>query len=425
LGYGNNGTGDATSINKHNCTYLLKTVTVGSAAGLSNLQMDIIHDDGVIVYINGTEAIRSALVPPGPIDYMTELLGFKDPEDERVSYQVDPTLFVDGDNVIAVELRNQRESSSDIQFCMAFNGDYAPPSTPPATVVAWKSYKVAASSDDAEEHIDANDNYLGYMESLTSSDLELGMESGTNAQIVGVRFTGLEIPQGATIDSAYIQFTCDDDNDEPISVVIAAEDADNSETFSQTDFNISLRDQTDAQVLWSNIPAWLIIDERGPDQRTPDLAALVQEVVDRPGYALGNPISFFLTAYTGEREAESWDDHGESNTTGHPELFVKFPVETAVEEKGNVVRTFNLSQNYPNPFNPSTTIDFDIAKAGHVTLSVYNVLGQEVATLIDQDMGIGHHTAQWNTDATVTAGIYFYKINTNDNVQIRKMTLLK
>ena len=84
-----------------------------------------------------------------------------------------------------------------------------------------------------------------------------------------------------------------------------------------------------------------------------------------------------------------------------------------------------MGQNYPNPFNPSTTIAFDIAAAGHLTLSVFNIMGQQVATLVDQNMGTGHYTAQWNTDETVTGGIYFYKISTNDNVQIRKMTLIK
>lgn|GEM_PF-4960336 len=112
----------------------------------------------------------------------------------------------------------------------------------------------------------------------------------------------------------------------------------------------------------------------------------------------------------------------EGKTLGDPRWW---PGGTGIDDRERGPKTFALGQNYPNPFNPSTTIGFDIAEAGHVTLSVFNIMGQQVATLVDRDMGTGHYTAQWNTDEAMTGGIYFYKISTNDNVQIRKMTLLK
>lgn len=87
--------------------------------------------------------------------------------------------------------------------------------------------------------------------------------------------------------------------------------------------------------------------------------------------------------------------------------------------------TFRLHQNYPNPFNPTTTIGFDLIKSGHVTITVYNLVGQEVTTLVDQHMRIGHHSVQWGSDESVSGGIYFYKLSTSDHVQIRKMVLLK
>ncbi len=421
IGFGGNGNGDATTIIKNNCTYLLKTVTVGSAAGLSNLMMNIVHDDGAIVYINGVEAIRSALIPSGEPDCVTDLLGFKDPEAEVVSYPVSDSFFVDGDNLIAVLLRNQREGSSDIQFDMEFTGDPA---------AQWVSFQVAASSDDAEEHLDTNNgDAIGDVD-IPSSDLELCFESGTGDQLVGIRFTGLTIAPGAKIDSAYIQFTVDSDNDGATSVTIRAEDADSSATFTADAFNISSRSTTTLSQDWQNIPTWATAGDAGPDQQTPDISALVQAVIDRPGYALGNPITLIISG-TGEREAESWD----GDASAAPRLFIKgVGVTTSVEDEGaNVPVTFVLNQNYPNPFNPRTTIQVDIA-ANHpsnqnISVEIYDLLGRKVRTLFNGTHSPGTLHLSWDaTDdlgAAVATGIYIYRLRTGATDVARRMILLR
>ena len=88
-----------------------------------------------------------------------------------------------------------------------------------------------------------------------------------------------------------------------------------------------------------------------------------------------------------------------------------------------------LYQNYPNPFNPSTAIKYKMLKQGHVTISVYNTLGQEVSTIVNEMKPVGLHTEFWNgTDADgnpVPSGVYFYRIVTDDFVDARKMVLLK
>jgi len=90
---------------------------------------------------------------------------------------------------------------------------------------------------------------------------------------------------------------------------------------------------------------------------------------------------------------------------------------------------FALSQNYPNPFNPSTTIGFSLSNAGRVELSVYNVLGQNVTTLVSEYLAAGDHTVTWNGDDNdgnrVTSGVYFYKITTADFSETKKMILMK
>ena len=85
---------------------------------------------------------------------------------------------------------------------------------------------------------------------------------------------------------------------------------------------------------------------------------------------------------------------------------------------------FELSQNYPNPFNPSTTIRFTLPQAGNVKLTVYNLLGEEVAQLVNEFKEAGVHTINFNASG-LNSGVYIYKLEANGLVQTRKMTLLK
>jgi hypothetical protein len=91
---------------------------------------------------------------------------------------------------------------------------------------------------------------------------------------------------------------------------------------------------------------------------------------------------------------------------------------------GEKPETFQLNQNYPNPFNPVTTISFDVGRAGHVKLDVYNVLGQRVASLVDRHMERGTYEAEWEASSFST-GIYFYKLETENFSDTKKMLLLK
>ncbi|MBV6477991.1 MAG: hypothetical protein HGGPFJEG_00737 [Ignavibacteria bacterium] len=85
---------------------------------------------------------------------------------------------------------------------------------------------------------------------------------------------------------------------------------------------------------------------------------------------------------------------------------------------------FNLSQNYPNPFNPSTTINFAIPSTGLVTLKVYDVVGKEVASLVNEVKNAGNHSVKFNASG-LSSGVYFYRLQTGDFVDTKKMFLLK
>ena len=93
-------------------------------------------------------------------------------------------------------------------------------------------------------------------------------------------------------------------------------------------------------------------------------------------------------------------------------------------ENNSAPLSYELSQNYPNPFNPTTTINYSIIKDGFVNLKVYNLLGKEVATLVNEKKNSGRYSVDFNSNE-LSSGIYFYKLETNDFSEMRKMTLLK
>lgn len=103
---------------------------------------------------------------------------------------------------------------------------------------------------------------------------------------------------------------------------------------------------------------------------------------------------------------------------------VPFTVVVGVEDENNAPLTFNLDQNYPNPFNPSTQITFNLSKAGNVSLKVFDVLGREVANLINSELASGSHTV--NFDASdLASGLYVYRLEAGNMSATRKMMLMK
>jgi hypothetical protein len=93
-------------------------------------------------------------------------------------------------------------------------------------------------------------------------------------------------------------------------------------------------------------------------------------------------------------------------------------------EGGALPTVYGLSQNYPNPFNPSTRIEFALPKAGPVEVKIYNTLGQEVATLVSETMGVGNHTVVFNA-GNLASGLYFYRIQAGQFTSVKKMMLVK
>jgi len=168
------------------------------------------------------------------------------------------------------------------------------------------SVQVNAGSDDAEEFRVggiAGDMYLN------SSDLEIGNDGG-DEQYVGLRFNGINVPQGAVISNAYLRFRCDeaDAASSQLNIYFKAQDANNPGTFTNADYNISNRTLTTAQVTWADgtVPGWSVNNLYD----TPDLSSIIQEVVDRPGWNSGNSMVIVIWSdlgETSERIADSYE----------------------------------------------------------------------------------------------------------------------
>jgi hypothetical protein len=97
---------------------------------------------------------------------------------------------------------------------------------------------------------------------------------------------------------------------------------------------------------------------------------------------------------------------------------------TSVETEGEQPKEYFLAQNFPNPFNPSTKISYGIQEAGVVNLKIYNILGSEVTTLVDEHKPAGNYEVNFGKNE-LASGIYIYRLTVNNFVQTRKMILEK
>jgi hypothetical protein len=169
--------------------------------------------------------------------------------------------------------------------------------------------RIAVSADDAVE------GSTGGVK-LTDSNLNF------TGKIIGLRFP-LAVPQGATIVQAYVQFTSEEGNTVPTTVTIEGEDNDSASPFMAKSRNITSRLRTLAAVSWAP-PVWVGGGVAGPEQRTPDLSAVIQEIVDRPGWGNGQSLGLILTT-SGNRHALSYD----GNPTAAPLLHVEYTLAPA------------------------------------------------------------------------------------------------
>lgn len=232
------------------------------------------------------------------------------------------------------------------------------------------SSQVMASNDDAEE-----DKADGDMD-ITSSDLEISVEDNIwpisdENQWVGMRFRNLNIPVGAIIDTAYIQFTVDEaESASAISIVYGEKNHDGT-PFYDLPYNISARTKTTSQVTW-NITAWNNVGDDGVNQRTPDLKQIVQEIIDNTNWSTNNAMVFLIEG-SGTRAAEAYD--GEANKAPVLHISYHMNVTTTVTEN----KVWNDVNIYPNPTTTILNVDLSHVSKNPI-INIYSLSGKMVYT---------------------------------------------
>ncbi len=126
--------------------------------------------------------------------------------------------------------------------------------------------------------------------------------------------------------------------------------------------------------------------------------------------------------YASDRNGTNLSSEGYTNL----EVYLNDIIATDIDDNKteNINYKYELSNNYPNPFNPTTTIKFTLAQSGKTQLSVYNILGQEVMVLVNKELKAGTHSYSFNGSG-LSSGLYFYILQSNDYVSVKKMILLK
>lgn len=278
------------------------------------------------------------------------------------------TFSVIGDYILRLEVDDGALIGAD-----AVSISVSDSSSPAASI----ERRVNAASDDAEEAVVSRAVNLD-----GAGDLEMVDDEGV-IQLVGMRFNLLDIPRGAPIQNAWIQFRADETGSAFTSLTLQGQNVDNAPTFAATLGNISSRARTSASVNWQPAP-WLIQDEIGPGQRTPNLKAVIQEIVNRPGWNPGNSLAIIVTG-SGKRVVDSWEGWPVIAPLLHVDVGASAPQPPAVNHEPSINagpdRTIMLNQlaaldatviddGLPNP--PGTVTALWVKESGPGTVTFTN-----------------------------------------------------
>jgi hypothetical protein len=157
-------------------------------------------------------------------------------------------------------------------------------------------------------------------------------------------------------------------------------------------------------------------------ESTSQLVNEVQQWLDAPASNFG---WVMIGDESGPSTSKRFDTHENIDPGARPHLTVTYqPVLAGVERQSSTPASFSLLQNYPNPFNPATVVRYQLPVAGSVRLVVYNLLGGEVAELVNEKQEPGSYAVTWDASG-VASGVYLYQIHSGNFVQTRRMILVK
>ncbi len=569
VGHGHMGYGEGdetTLLNPGFITYYFrKIVNIPDTSLLDEIYFNIVHDDGAVAYVNGTEVLRSALMPSGPINYLTGTTTFipNDVENDFWTYQVDKSYFINGENIIAIEVHNHNTSSSDISFdCYVsdtnvidykLDGPYVffrngeivvktVESTGPQThtyqnpenVVLTCRFQNGVDSFNVELQTELNIQPSIYTlpeKFLAISDIEGNLEAFVMVLLdAGV----IDNNYNWTFDEGHLIFVGDmfdrgnnvteclwllyrlesqaEAQGGKIHMIMGNHDIMNliydfRYVAQKYINNVQLMGETLQSIYATDteLGRWLrtknIIEKAEPfiflhGGISPGVDALglsydeinywgrfrmdstcttsectiinggsavgiywyrgmaeenltqqqVDTIISHFGgdmVVIGHTVFDNITLlyndkvicidldheynYTnGFMRALFYENGNIYNfyTNGTTQTYTLLKTITGIVQEKHQLQKFSLNQNYPNPFNPSTIIKYQIPDAGLVTLKVYDVLGNEVAELINEEKQSGSYEIEFSA-SNLPSGTYFYQLHAGSFVETKKMVLMK
>ena len=168
-------------------------------------------------------------------------------------------------------------------------------------------------------------------------------------------------------------------------------------------------------------------DYRGVQTTTDSLMNILSAILSKASPSDSATVSFKEANYN-LLAVQADGSHGIHNTALIEKLLrdaiANYSPVTGIDKANTLPAKYSLSQNYPNPFNPTTTIKFSIPRGSNVKIIIYDVLGNEVTTLINSHFGQGNYQVEWNASA-YSSGVYFYRIEAKNFNMVKKMILMK
>jgi hypothetical protein len=285
---------------------------IGNRPPLADAGLDLVSDTQETVTLTGSGEDGETPSSPGPLTYQWSRVSGPGPFTlgTPTAQTTTATFTRAGVQTMRLTVRDGTSGTALADFDDVLVNVFAPGA--PRTV----DVPIRVGDDDAQESIGGTSD--GFTD-LQSADNELGNTTGsdTTKVMTGLRFTDLPIPQNSTIDDARVQFSVDEVGTSPASYVIRGQLIGNAPPFlhgnnatTGSKKNISSRTPTAAGVEWNDVPAWTTIRAEGPDQRTPQLAPILQEIVNQASWSRGNAtVLTFINALgnSGRRTAEAKD----------------------------------------------------------------------------------------------------------------------
>jgi len=273
------------------------------------------------------------------------------------------------------------------------------------------TFYITDGNDDVNEEISHKPDF-------NKEFLKFGRTSNNLTLRIGLRYQNVTIPKGAEILSAYIQFTSSHDLDDTVTMRIFGEKSANAAPFENLESEIYSRPVTDAIVMWTTQNWQNFIP--GPDQKTPDLKEIIQEIIDQDGWNAGNAMHIKMYKYSFGPDsllACAYEYMGEFYA---PQLQVEYINWSDIAEypDQSVIRI------YPNPATDDIYMLFRNLKKDHYTISVFDLTGKKIMEAFRGMVEKGDHRFQISTkESGLAPGLFFISIDRSGQKITRKVLI--